>query len=157
MALQTINPSETKAWKKLNEHFTEMKGVSMQEMFKEDALRTQKFHIQWERFLVDFSKNKINQKTIDLLLELANDIGLKEAIADYFSGENINQTEKDIVLKVSDNGSGFTNNPTPGMGIKLCEERIKLLNSIYKNSTILLHISPTQIGTTITIELKNWL
>ena len=70
---------------------------------------------------------------------------------------NINQTEKDIVLKVSDNGSGFTNNPTPGMGIKLCEERIKLLNSIYKNSTILLHINPAQTGTIITIELKNWL
>ena len=98
MALQSINPSETKAWKKLNEHFAEMKAVSMQEMFKEDVLRAQKFHIQWEEFLVDFSKNKINQKTIDLLLELANEMGLKEAIADYFSGENINQTENRAVL-----------------------------------------------------------
>ncbi len=70
---------------------------------------------------------------------------------------NISQTGKDIILKVTDNGGGFTNTQAPGMGIKLCEERIKLLNSIYKNSTILLHINPTDKGTTVTIELKNWL
>ena len=70
---------------------------------------------------------------------------------------NIDQTENDIFLKVTDNGSGFTNNTTPGMGIKLCQERVELLNSVYKNSTILLYISSTQIGTIITIELKNWL
>jgi glucose-6-phosphate isomerase len=98
MALSSINPSKTQAWQKLNEHFAEMKEISMLEMFKEDALRTQKFHIQWEQFLIDFSKNKINQKTIDLLLELANEVGLKDAISDYFSGGNINQTENRAVL-----------------------------------------------------------
>jgi two-component system, LytTR family, sensor kinase len=70
---------------------------------------------------------------------------------------NINQTKNDITLKVTDNGSGFNKAPTPGMGIKLCEERIKLLNSVYKNSTILLHINSTPIGAIIGIELKNWL
>lgn len=63
----------------------------------------------------------------------------------------------DITLSVADNGNGFTDNQTPGMGIKLCEERIKLLNGVYKNSTILLHINSTPIGTIIGIELKNWL
>ena len=70
---------------------------------------------------------------------------------------NINQTENDIVLKIADNGSGFKDNPIPGMGIKLCQERVELLNSIYKNSTILLQINPAQTGTIITIQLKNWL
>ena len=43
------------------------------------------------------------------------------------------------------------------MGIKLCEERIKLLNSIYKNTTILLRTNSTDKGVVVTIELKNWL
>jgi LytS/YehU family sensor histidine kinase len=63
----------------------------------------------------------------------------------------------DIVLSVQDNGKGFSVKQPDGMGIKLCEERIKLLNSIYKNTGILLHINPDSKGTLITIELKNWL
>ncbi|MGH2665491.1 glucose-6-phosphate isomerase [Flavobacterium sp.] len=98
MALQSINPTGTKAWQKLTEHFKEMQYVSMQEMFKEDSLRAQKFHIEWEQFLVDYSKNRINLKTIDLLVDLAEEIGLKEAISDYFSGDKINQTEGRSVL-----------------------------------------------------------
>jgi len=74
-----------------------------------------------------------------------------------FIGVNISQAEKDILIKVNDNGGGFVSTQTPGMGIKLCEERVKLLNSIYKNSTILLHINSTPIGVIIGIELKNWL
>lgn len=63
----------------------------------------------------------------------------------------------DIVLSVQDNGKGFNGKQSGGMGIKLCEERIKLLNSIYKNTAILLHVNPDSKGTLITIELKNWL
>lgn len=74
-----------------------------------------------------------------------------------FIGVNISQAEKNILLKVNDNGGGFVSTQTPGMGIKLCQERVKLLNSIYKNSTILLHINSTPIGAIIGIELKNWL
>lgn len=74
-----------------------------------------------------------------------------------FIGVNISQNEKSIILKVNDNGGGFVNSHTPGMGIKLCQERVKLLNSIYENSTILLHINSTPIGAIICIELKNWL
>jgi two-component system, LytTR family, sensor kinase len=70
---------------------------------------------------------------------------------------NINQTKNDISLKVTDNGGGFSKTPSPGMGIKLCEARIKLLNSIYKNTTILLHTNSTDKGVVVTIELKNWL
>lgn len=98
MALNTINPTETKAWQKLCQHFEKMKEASMKDMFIEDPLRVKKFNIQWEDFLVDFSKNIINQETITLLVELANEVGLKEAITKYFEGNCINKTEDRAVL-----------------------------------------------------------
>jgi glucose-6-phosphate isomerase len=98
MALQYTNPSTTLAWQKLNKHFQEMKNVSMKKMFQEDTNRTNKFHIQWNDFLVDYSKNIINQETVDLLLQLANEVDLKNAISKYFKGDIINQTENRAVL-----------------------------------------------------------
>jgi len=98
MALDTKNPTETTAWKKLQTHFNEMQTASMSEMFLADTSRTEKFNLKWNDFLVDYSKNIINQETIDLLLELANEVGLKSAISDYFEGEIINQTENRAVL-----------------------------------------------------------
>ena len=98
MALPTINPTSTNAWKKLNQHFAQMKTVSMKEMFADDNTRAEKFHMQWNDFLIDYSKNIINQETLDLLQELAKEVHLKSAIDSYFSGENINQTENRAVL-----------------------------------------------------------
>jgi two-component system, LytTR family, sensor kinase len=69
----------------------------------------------------------------------------------------ISQSGNDILLKVQDNGKGFTSQQTDGKGIKLCKERIALFNSINKNTLILLHIKPADGGTLIVIELKNWL
>jgi glucose-6-phosphate isomerase len=96
--LPTINPSSTNAWQKLRDHFSEMQYEEMKEMFEQDELRAKKFHIEWDQFLVDFSKNRINQTTIDLLIELAHEVGLKVAIEAQFSGKNINQTENRAVL-----------------------------------------------------------
>jgi glucose-6-phosphate isomerase len=98
MALKTINPTETVSWSKLQKHYNEMQNASMQEMFKADPSRTEKFNIKWNDFLIDFSKNIINQETIALLLDLAKEVGLKEAIEDYFNGALINQTENRAVL-----------------------------------------------------------
>jgi len=96
--LPSINPSGTQAWQKLRELFSDMQYVEMKELFSQDESRAEKFHIQWEQFLVDYSKNRIDQKTMDLLLELANEVGLKQAIDAQFSGANINQTENRAVL-----------------------------------------------------------
>ncbi|GEL10198.1 glucose-6-phosphate isomerase [Flavobacterium glycines] len=98
MALSTLNPTKTASWKKLEKHFEELQNVSMQEMFKEDASRAEKFSILWNDFLIDYSKNIINQETMSLLLELANEMGLKDGIEDYFGGGIINQTENRAVL-----------------------------------------------------------
>jgi two-component system LytT family sensor kinase len=70
---------------------------------------------------------------------------------------SITKKDNNLVLGVQDNGKGFSDTNTGGIGIKLCEDRIKLLNSIYKNTTILLHKNPKSNGMLITIELKNWL
>ena len=98
MALSTLNPTETASWKKLEQHFQQLQSVSMQEMFKQDTSRAEKFSILWNDFLIDYSKNIINQETINLLLELANEMGLKNGIQDYFGGGIINQTENRAVL-----------------------------------------------------------
>ena len=98
MALSTLNPTKTTSWKKLETHFDQLQNVSMQEMFKQDASRAEKFSILWNDFLIDYSKNIINQETMSLLLELANEMGLKSGIEDYFRGGIINQTENRAVL-----------------------------------------------------------
>ena len=98
MALDINNPSGTAAWEKLREHFYEMQTVSMQELFAEDPSRAFKFNIKWNDFLIDYSKNIIKENTIELLLSLANETNLKDAIDKYFAGDVINLTENRSVL-----------------------------------------------------------
>lgn len=98
MALQNINPTQTAAWQKLNAHFEQISQQEIKSLFAADAARAQKFHIQWNDFLVDYSKNKITSETIALLIELAQEAGLADAIEQYFNGEAINQTEQRAVL-----------------------------------------------------------
>lgn len=98
MALKNINPSQTAAWQKIQSHFDTMKNVQMQDLFAKDSNRTEKMHIQWNDFLVDYSKNIATQETFNLLFELANEAQLKDAISKYFQGDLINQTENRAVL-----------------------------------------------------------
>ncbi|MEO7977532.1 glucose-6-phosphate isomerase [Flavobacterium sp.] len=98
MALNNTNPTETKAWKNLQDHYNTIHTTTLQELFEKDTARIEKFNLQWNDFLIDYSKNNINEETISLLLGLANSIGLKNAISDYFGGEIINQTENRAVL-----------------------------------------------------------
>lgn len=98
MTLPKINPSQTAAWQSIQSHFATMQATSMKELFASDADRAEKFHIQWNNFLVDYSKNILNQETLDLLLNLASEVQLKDAISSYFKGDLINQTENRAVL-----------------------------------------------------------
>ena len=70
MALQTINPTQTTAWAKLQQHYNAIASTTMQELFQEDDSRVTKFNLKWNDFLLDYSKNRINQdprQTIILL------------------------------------------------------------------------------------------
>jgi glucose-6-phosphate isomerase len=98
MTLTKINPSQTAAWQQIQSHFEKMQATSMKDLFASDVNRAEKFHIQWNDFLVDYSKNIISQETLDLLLNLANEVELKQAISSYFQGGLINQTENRAVL-----------------------------------------------------------
>ena len=98
MALQSINPTQTKSWTKLKTHFEAVKDAHMKTWFAENPKRADEFTIQWQDFYVDFSKNRINSETMLLFKELAEELKLKDAISKYFEGDIINQTEGRAVL-----------------------------------------------------------
>ena len=98
MPLYNINPTTTQAWKKLSERYNQTKDNHMKAQFSNDANRASDFTIQWKDFLVDYSKNRIDRKTMQLLLQLTKEVNLKDAIGKYFGAEAINQTEGRAVL-----------------------------------------------------------
>ncbi|WP_407556545.1 glucose-6-phosphate isomerase [Winogradskyella sp. 4-2091] len=98
MALKATNATTSNAWKKLQAHFDSIKTEHLKDLFKADANRANDLTIKWEDFYVDFSKNRMTTETVDLLVELANELDLKNAIAKYFEGDIINATEGRAVL-----------------------------------------------------------
>ena len=98
MALQTINPTTTTAWKNLQAHFESIQHTSIKELFEANAKRFEQFSIQYPSLLVDYSKNRINEETIQLLVDLAKETGVDKAIQQMFNGETINVTEGRAVL-----------------------------------------------------------
>ena len=96
--LPKINPSTTTAWKALNEHFSEMKNVHMRELFKNEPDRFLKYSIGSRDIVYDYSKNILNDKTLQLLYQLAHECRLKDGIDAMFNGEKINETEGRAVL-----------------------------------------------------------
>ena len=97
--LPTVNPTTTKAWQALQQHYdTEMKQVHMRQLFKDDPERFSKFSYCMDNLLVDLSKNIITEKTRQLLLQLADECRLKDGIEAMFGGELINHTEGRAVL-----------------------------------------------------------
>jgi glucose-6-phosphate isomerase len=96
--LSKINPLETEAWKRLEKHFEFMKSVHMRDLFDQDPDRFSKFSIRFEDILVDYSKNIVTEETLSLLLELARETRVKDAIESMFTGEKINETENRAVL-----------------------------------------------------------
>ena len=96
--MKNVNPTETNAWQKLSNHYNDIKNIHLKTFFNDNSNRKNDFSINVNNFEFDYSKNRLNQQTIDLLLELANEVDLKSAMNAYFSGEKINQTEKRAVL-----------------------------------------------------------
>jgi len=97
--LPRINPTTTQAWFLLKKHHEEeMSRRHMRDLFAADPERFQKFSIRLGDILFDYSKNIINQKTLQLLLQLAEDCDVKQAIHDMFAGIRINETEQRSVL-----------------------------------------------------------
>lgn len=96
--LASVNPTETLAWQKLTAHFLEMQATHLRELFAEDPDRFSKLSLQEGPLLVDFSKNLLTQETLALLIELAHECQLPEAMEAQFRGGKINATEHRAVL-----------------------------------------------------------
>ncbi|CAL1329552.1 glucose-6-phosphate isomerase [Candidatus Providencia siddallii] len=100
--MKNINPRKTEAWYDLKQHFKYMKKIHMKDLFKKDKNRFNKFSLIFKnQILVDFSKNIINKKTINKLLNLAKETELKNAINSMFSGKKINRTEDRAALHIA--------------------------------------------------------
>jgi len=96
--LNKIDPTKTRSWEALVQHFEMMKKVHMKTLFAEDPERFKKFSIRFNEMLVDYSKNIITDETLVLLIGLADEVGLKDAIEKMFTGDRINETENRAVL-----------------------------------------------------------
>jgi glucose-6-phosphate isomerase len=94
----SIDPTSTSAWKQLSIHAEAMKKVHMRALFANDPARFTSFSQTDGNLLFDYSKNILTQETLHLLMELARECGLPEAIESMFEGEKINRTENRAVL-----------------------------------------------------------
>lgn len=99
--LQNINPTKTNSWKELQRHREEMNNVHMKELFSSDPERFKKFSLCFEEILLDYSKNIITEKTLEKLLNLAQEAKLDDAIEKMYGGEKINKREDRAVLHVA--------------------------------------------------------
>jgi len=96
--LPRTNPTATKQWQDIKQHYEEMKNVHMRDLFRDDPDRFTQFSISTKEILFDYSKNIISDKTIRLLLNLANECRLSTAIEAMFNGDKINEMENRPVL-----------------------------------------------------------
>ena len=131
------------AWTALQDHFNFFKDIHLNDLFL-DKNRFSEFSIQLDDILLDFSKNRINSDTFRLLLNLAEETGVRSAIDAMFSGEIINTTEKRSVLHTALRDKSKTQtlidnkNIKSDIGESLNKIRIfsnKVRNGVWKGST----------------------
>ena len=96
--LNKMNPATTKSWQNISRHYEKIKHIHMKTLFAENPQRFNEFSIRFNDILVDYSKNRITEETVKLLISLAEESGLKNAIENMYSGEKINETENRAVL-----------------------------------------------------------
>ena len=99
--LNNINPTQTKSWQNLSDHYAKINSIRMKDLFNREPERFKKFSLRFNDILVDYSKNLITEETLQLLLGLAHESGVKAAIDSMFTGEKINGTENRAVLHIA--------------------------------------------------------
>ena len=90
--------TQTLTWQKLQQHFSSIESQHMMDFFAQDPQRFQRFHVQAAGLNLDYSKNRITQETLTLLLQLAEERALPKHIAAMFQGETVNRSENRAVL-----------------------------------------------------------
>lgn len=135
--LPNQNPTETAAWQRLEALFLHMQATHMREMFAEDPDRFEKFHLQFNDILVDYSKNIINEEVMKELIALAKEVELQDAIDALFRGEAINQTEGRSVLHIALRNR--SNTPVLAEGIDVMPDVNAVLNQMKTFSSNLIN------------------
>jgi glucose-6-phosphate isomerase len=98
----TLPPlTELPAWKALGTHYQQLREVHLRQLFADDPQRGEHFSAEALGLYLDYSKNRITSETLNLLLQLAEESGLRARIDAMFRGEIINVTEKRAVLHVA--------------------------------------------------------
>lgn len=126
--LPKINPTSTNAWHQLQRHYSEIKDVHLKELFKNEPDRFKKYSLCTDELVFDYSKNLITAKTKQLLLQLAEECKVKEAINAMFNGDAINETEKRSVLHVA--LRNFSGRPVYAQGTDVMPEVKRVLRKI---------------------------
>ena len=93
--------TERRAWKGLAAHHTEIRKTHLRELFAADRKRGERFTVEAAGLFLDYSKNRVTGRTIDLLIQLAKQAGLRGRIDAMFRGEKINTTEQRAALHVA--------------------------------------------------------
>ena len=93
--------TETPEWRALAAHRDELQGLHLRDLFAADAERGERLTVEAEGVYLDYSKNRITDETVRLLLELAHRAGLRDRIDAMFRGDKINVTEDRAVLHVA--------------------------------------------------------
>src|SRR5499425_2446485 len=101
MPVQIVPLAERQAWKGLKAHHEKIREMHLRKLFADDAKRGERMTVEAVGLYLDYSKNRITDETLKLLLQLAEESGLRERIDAMFSGEKINITEKRAVLHVA--------------------------------------------------------
>ncbi|MCK0526132.1 MULTISPECIES: glucose-6-phosphate isomerase [unclassified Anaerobiospirillum] len=125
--MKNVNPTSTQAWKALTEHFNQTSGRTLKSLFDADPKRFEAFSLTVGNgdIVADYSKNLIDEKTLSLLIDLANECGLKEDIAAMFRGDKINRTEDRSVLHTA--LRNFSGKPVMSDGADVMPEVQKVL------------------------------
>jgi glucose-6-phosphate isomerase len=98
----TVKPlKEPKAWQALAQHYEQVRGTQLRQMFADDPKRGERFTAEAVGLFLDYSKNRITEETLKLLLQLAEEVGLRERRDAMFRGDKINITENRAVLHVA--------------------------------------------------------
>ena len=101
MPVNTTPLTQHPAWKALEDHYQAIRHIHLRTLFKEDPQRGQRLTLEAAGIYLDYSKNRITDDTLRLLLQLAETAGLRERIDAMFQGEKINVTENRAVLHVA--------------------------------------------------------
>jgi glucose-6-phosphate isomerase len=99
--MKLIPLNERPAWKALEAHYRQIQGKHLKQLFADDPQRGERFTVEAAGIFLDYSKNRITDETLKLLIQLAGESGLRERIDAMFRGEKINITENRAVLHVA--------------------------------------------------------